>query len=64
MILDQTKYYKVSEVAKIFDVTNYTVRTWINTGKIKATKSPGGQWRIAGTEIKGYAQKEFGNANQ
>lgn len=51
---------RVSEVAKIFEVADYTVREWLKDGKIEGSKTPGGQWRIARTEVERFANEIYG----
>lgn len=55
-----TNYIKVEKVAQIFDVSQYTVRGWLKTGKLKGAKSPGGQWRVTQDELERFAQEHFG----
>lgn len=40
-------YYTVQDVMELFGVKRLTVYRWIDSGKLKAIKTPGGrQWRI------------------
>ena len=55
-----TEYLKVDTVASIFDVTQYTVRDWLKTGKLKGVKSPGGQWRVTRDEVERFAKETYG----
>lgn len=55
-----TSYVKVEKVAQMFDVSQYTVRDWLKTGKLKGGKSPGGQWRVTEEELERFAQQEYG----
>lgn len=55
-----TTYIKVERVAQIFDVTPYTVRDWLKSGKLKGVKSPGGQWRVTEEEVERFANQEYG----
>lgn len=55
-----TTYMKVERVAQIFDVTPYTVRDWLKSGKLKGVKSPGGQWRVTEEEVERFANQEYG----
>lgn len=49
------KMYSVRKVAKMLDVTTYTVRHWIKNGKLKAVKIPDNsdksQWFISEEEL-------------
>lgn len=42
---------KPSEVAKFYGVTTKTLGNWIRAGRIKATRTPGGQYRLKGAEV-------------
>ena len=44
--LPQKRLFRVSEVAKYFEVTDRTVYLWIEHGHLETEKTPGGQWRI------------------
>ena len=46
---------KPAEVADLFDVEPVTVVDWAKTGKIPATRTPGGQWRFVNRHPKGEA---------
>ncbi|MEU8035587.1 helix-turn-helix domain-containing protein [Streptosporangium sp. NPDC049078] len=43
---------KPEEVAPMLGVSPKTVVTWARTGRIAATRTPGGQWRVPDTEVK------------
>jgi len=53
----RVKRYTTGEVAKMFGVTRQTVVDWIHRGKIRAEKTPGGQWRIPEYEIKKFKKR-------
>lgn len=42
---------KLSEFARTLGVSTKTVHRWINTGQLKATKTPGGHYRISASEL-------------
>lgn len=44
-------FLTTSQVANEFGVTRRTVYRWLETGKIKGTKTPTGDWRIPKSEI-------------
>jgi len=46
------KLMKVSEVAKILNVSRHTVLNWIRKGKMKAIRLPGGRYRIPESEVR------------
>lgn len=50
--------FKPREVAEMFDVVEATVRKWIRSGRLNATKLPGG-WRITRADI-----AHFCNSNE
>lgn len=50
--------YSTGAVAKMFGVTNKTILSWINQGKVSAFKTPGGHYRINESEIESL--KEIG----
>lgn len=52
----------VGEVAKIFQVSNYTVRVWIHEDQIKATKI-GRRWRIPKSEVTRFANLKYGRVS-
>ncbi|MGW4426399.1 helix-turn-helix domain-containing protein [Streptosporangium sp. NPDC004631] len=39
------------EVARIYNVDPKTVTRWARAGRIRSTKTPGGQWRIYASEV-------------
>jgi len=55
-------YLTVGQVARIFSVTNYTVRVWLKDGKLQGHK-PSGQWRIAKSEVARFANQLYGEKN-
>ena len=46
MDLPKKKLFRVSEVAKYFDVTERTVYLWIEHNHLETELTPGGQWRV------------------
>lgn len=49
-----------TKVAQIFDVKPATVRSWIEDGKLKATKV-GNRWRIQHSEMVRFANAQYGD---
>lgn len=49
----------VGEVARIFSVEPYTVRTWLKTGKLAGTKLEH-SWRIQRSEMIRFANQQHG----
>jgi excisionase family DNA binding protein len=56
-MVDQQKYYSVSEVAKVMNVCVETIRRYIADGKLPALKLPGGHYRIKQNDLKLLAKK-------
>jgi len=48
------EYYTTGDVAKLFGVSVSAVQYWIKRGKIKAIKTPGGQYRIPKEELERF----------
>jgi excisionase family DNA binding protein len=47
-------YLKVSEIAKILEVGDTSVRRWISQGKLPAIRTGGGQYRISVEEFEKF----------
>jgi excisionase family DNA binding protein len=46
------KWYRISEVASALSVNSATIRRWIASGQLKATRTgPTGRWRVAEAEL-------------
>jgi putative resolvase len=45
------EYFLVREVADKFRVDPRTVLRWISEGKLRATRTPGGRWRIPASAV-------------
>ena len=43
--------WRTSEVATLLTVHPNTVSNWVHTGKVKATRTPGGHLRIPNSEV-------------
>lgn len=55
------EFYTVAEVAKIFKVTNYTIRDWIRSGPFKGKAGKlNGYWRIPRSAVAAHAQSLYG----
>jgi len=46
------KLLKISEVAKVLNVSMHTVLNWIKKGKLKAIRLPSGRYRIPEGEVR------------
>ncbi|WP_246051367.1 helix-turn-helix domain-containing protein [Balnearium lithotrophicum] len=53
-LIPQKPFFSTEEVAEIFGVRPKTVRKWIYSGKVRATKL-GTQWRIPRNELIEFA---------
>jgi excisionase family DNA binding protein len=47
---------RVREVARRFDVTEETIRDWINSGKLSAIKL-GRSWRVSSEDVERISQE-------
>lgn len=63
--LEEMRMYTVTQVAKVFNVTAYTVRVWLNTDNgLRGTKVGSGNrgtWRISKQEMVRFANDRFGS---
>ena len=50
-MLEEKNYYKISEIAKEFNVSVKTIYRWINTGQIKCVKLAGSCARIPHSQL-------------
>ncbi len=48
---DVQEYYRLSEVAKMLDVSYVTMWRWCNDGRVASVKLPSGQRRILASEV-------------
>lgn len=66
MTEDGDRAMRVSEVAKFFSVTTYTVREWLKENErdtahgLKGFKI-NGQWRALKSEVVIFAQRQYGS---
>lgn len=62
---DDLKLYTVRQVAEIFQVTEYTVRSWLKQDDgLRGTKmgrGTTGHWRVTSAELVRFANEKFGN---
>ena len=54
--VDRLKSYSTTEVARLLDRAEYTVREWCHQGRIRAKKKPrgrgkGGEWLVSHDEF-------------
>lgn len=56
------KLYTPSEVAELFQVTQYTIREWLKDGTLTGVKI-GSRWRIPQSSIEKLSTVKFGDTN-
>jgi len=49
--LDNLEWLSVTSVAARLDVHATTAARWIRDGRLTATKTPGGQWRVRWSDV-------------
>lgn len=52
------EYYRLSEVAKMLNVSYVTMWRWCNDGKVSTVELPSGQRRILGSEVERITSTE------
>lgn len=52
--------YGVGEAASVLGVSTDTVRRWIDSGHLTATRTPGGRRRVDGAVLARFAQSLYG----
>ncbi len=50
------RYLGTSDIARICQVTTVTVGNWIRSGKLKASRVPGGNYRVTAAELVRFLQ--------
>lgn len=58
---DDLKFYTTEQVAEMFEISNYTAREWMRTGKIKGHKFHG-YWRVSEEELRRFANEMIGES--
>jgi len=53
----EQKAYTTFEAAKICHVTHHSIKNWIKQGLIKASRTPGGHYRILEEDLDGFREK-------
>jgi len=51
------RWIDASVLAREFGVTGATIRNWIASGRVQATKTPGGRWKITPQEYRRLTEK-------
>ena len=51
------KYLGTSDIARISQVTTVTVGNWIRSGKLKASRVPGGNYRVTADDLVSFLEK-------
>ena len=57
----KTEYLMAGTVATMFEVTTYTVRTWIRQGKFPNAVKRDGYWRIPRSDVNSLMQSKYGS---
>ncbi len=53
----ELRVYTTFEAAKICHVTHHSIKTWIKEGQIKASRTPGGHYRILESDLDAFREK-------
>lgn len=54
------RFYTLTDVAEILNVTSVQARALVNTGELPAIQVGGrNQWRIEATELEAYIQRKY-----
>lgn len=53
----EQRAYTTFEAAKICHVTHHSIKNWIKQGLIKASRTPGGHYRILEEDLDGFREK-------
>ena len=51
------RYLGTSDIARICQVTTVTVGNWIRSGKLKASRVPGGNYRVTADDLVSFLEK-------
>ncbi len=57
------RYFKLSEVEKVFSVSRETLKRWIYAKKIRAQKF-NGSWRISESDIEEFKSRSVSGKNE
>lgn len=53
--LDEFKLYTLTELESVLGVTHRTLQTYVNSGRLKATKV-GGKWKVTKAQLKEFIE--------
>lgn len=53
------KYYTTEQVAEMFEISTYTAREWMRTGKINGKKFHG-YWRVSEEDLRAFVAEMTG----
>jgi excisionase family DNA binding protein len=56
--------YWTSAVARVLEVERSVVERWVNSGELRACKTPHGQRRILGADLRAFLERNFGPSSQ
>lgn len=63
MDITEDPLLSTKQIAKLFGVTPYTIRKWINDDRMKAVRL-NGQLKVRRSEVNRYAQEMFGDEEE
>lgn len=52
------RLYSVPELAEHFDRSEATIRTWCASGKLRAIKVEGREWRVRRSDVVAYEERQ------
>lgn len=57
----ESKEYTVAEIAKLFEVTTYTVKAWLSSGKLQGRRDSGQgrPWKVSKEDLQIFARKRY-----
>ncbi len=51
-------HYRMSQIADLFDVSDDTVRRWVDAGSLTAVRDAGGRKAVEGSELAAFAKSQ------
>ena len=48
------RMYRLSEVADLWSYDRTTVLRWVQSGRLRAVRTPGGQWRVSESALDAF----------
>lgn len=50
-----------ADIAKMFGVTQYTVRLWLRDGKLEGARMINSRWRVRRSIVEAFANQKYGD---